>query len=216
MYGSLDENAINGIKDKIGWRFSLKLTDVDHFSELKFHAQLDRDPQPLAPVPKAGNGKIQVERFAPTLEFALKKGQRVPTVTAYGWDGVNDQLIQALLTQAFAGEAPPGADGSPTSAQANAGAEADKPMDPGVFQIHARESAMTIAGQKSQGYLLEFVLMDRWKARAFIAEAGELVLMDLPEDYHLVEPVIHGLAKEYDPDKEEVVAPDGTVISQGK
>ena len=45
--------------------------------------------------------------------------------------------------------------------------------------------------------------MDRWKARAFITEAGEFVLLNLPEGYRLVEPVIHGLIRDYDADDEE-------------
>jgi hypothetical protein len=60
--------------------------------------------------------------------------------------------------------------------------------------------------------------MDRWKARAFITEAGEFVLLDLPEGYRLVEPVIHGLVRDYDADDEveDPPAKDSAKVQGGK
>jgi hypothetical protein len=115
---------------------------------------------------------------------------------------MNDQLMQLLMAQALLNS---GATSSPP-----ASSDSDN-IDPGVLRIKARQSAMDFAGQKSQGYLLEFTILDQWKARTFIAEAGEFVLMDLPEGYRIIEPVIHGLAKEYDPDKEQVITSEGDV-----
>ena len=136
------------------------------------------------------SGKVHMERSPKIVQFLWRKGQRTPTIRVHGAEdaGASDMMIQVAMAQALSGTDPAGL----------AGGNAE-----GLLRIRARESAMDFAGQKSQGYLLEFTVMDRWKARVFITEAGEFVLMDLPEGYRLVEPVIHGLAPDYDAELEE-------------
>jgi hypothetical protein len=175
MEGFLDQGAVPFTSEKVACSLSLKLLDVDQFGELK--------------------GKIRVERTPWTTEFFWQKGQRTPTISVRAPEelGINDAMIQIMLAQAFAGMPGVGADN----------AAAPEPDGSGLLRIRARENVMNFAGQKSEGHLLEFTVMNRWKARAFITEAGEFVLLDLPEGYRLVEPVIHGLVRDYDADDEE-------------
>jgi hypothetical protein len=173
----LDRNAVPFTEEKVTCTLSLKLLNVDQFGELK--------------------GKIRVDRTPWLTEFHWQKGQRVPAISVHAPEesGINDAMIQLMLAQALLGG---GAPGMPADAAEAAGADGS-----GLLRIRARENAMEFAGQKSQGHLLEFTVLDRWKARAFITEAGEFVLLDLPEGYRLVEPVIHGLVRDYDADDEE-------------
>jgi hypothetical protein len=173
MEGFLDREAVPFTSEKVAWSLSLKLLDVEQFGELK--------------------GKIRVEHTPWLTEFSWQKGQRVPTISVRAPEeaGINDAMIQLMLAQAFAGGGMPGV---PAGA---AGADGS-----GILRIRAQESEMDFAGQKSRGHSLEFTVLDRWKARAFITEAGEFVLLNLPEGYRLVEPVIHGLVRDYDADDE--------------
>ena len=172
----LDKKAVPFTEEKVSGSLSLKLIDVDQFGEL--------------------DGKIRVERTPLLTKFNWKKGQRLPAISVRGAEeaGINDAVIQLMLAQALAGGGVPG---MPLEVAAAAGAD-----DSGLLRVRARESMMEFAGQKSHGHILEFTVMDRWKARAFITEAGEFVLLDLPEGYRLVEPVIHGLIRDYDADDE--------------
>jgi hypothetical protein len=205
--GVLEKGTVKSVNERISWTLTLKLVEVDKFDELSLRIRLEPD-QPayrsrvqLEPNVAGLTGKMRLHQSPPTVHVVWKKGQRMPTITPTGFDNMNDQLMQLIMAQALlnAGASP----AAPT-----AGSES---IDPGILRIRARGSAMDFAGQKSQGYLLEFTIMDRWKARSFIAEAGEFVLMDLPEGYRIIEPVIHGLAKEYDPDKEQVITSEGDV-----
>jgi hypothetical protein len=142
--------------------------------------------------------------------FFWQKGQRIPSVSVRAPEetGINDALIQLMLAQAFAGGGVPA---MPAQAAAAVG-----PDGAGMLRIRARESLMDFAGQKSEGHLLEFIALDRWKARAFITEAGEFVLLNLPEGYRLVEPVIHGLIPDYDDEDEEEEAAAAAATSEAR
>ena len=195
MEGFLDKKAVAFTEQKVSWSLSLKLVNVEQFGELE--------------------GKIWVERTPWLIKFRWQKGQRLPVVNVRAPEesGINDAMIQLMLAQAFAGGGVPGVPGMPADLGATAGSEGS-----GLLRVRARESVMEFAGQKSQGHLMEFTVMDRWKARAFITEAGEFVLLNLPEGYRLVEPVIHGLIRDYDADDEEEAASvkEGAKVQDGK
>jgi hypothetical protein len=178
MEGFLDRGAVTFTPEKVAWSLSLKLLNVEEFGEL--------------------TGRVRVERTPWQTNFSWQKGKRVPTITVRAPDelGISDAMIQMMLSQAFSG-ATPGVPGLPAAPGTPARHGADTS---GILRIRAREKEMDFAGQKSQGHSLEFTILDRWKARAFITEAGEFVLLDLPEGYRLVEPVIHGLVRDYDAD----------------
>jgi hypothetical protein len=135
------------------------------------------------------------------VDFSWKKGELTPVIKGAEDAGINTTMIQAMVAQAILGGGIAGLPGMPQNRPSPAAAAGQDASS--ILQVRARERIMDFAGQKSQGHLLEFTMMERWKARAFITEAGEFVLMDLPEGYRLVEPVIHGLAPEYDEEDEE-------------
>jgi hypothetical protein len=185
MDGFLDKGAVPFTPEKVTWRLALTLLNVEEFGELK--------------------GWVRIERTPWKTDFLWQKGQRVPSISVKAPEeaGINDALIQMMLAQAFAGGGMPGMPAMPGAMAAGA-VPAVEPE--GVLAIRARESEMKFAGQKSRGHLLEFTILGNWKARAFITEAGEFVLLNLPEGYRLVEPVIHGLVPDYDDEEDEAAA----------
>jgi hypothetical protein len=182
LAGFLDKGAVPFAKDKVMCRFTLKLQEVENFGEFNAYIRLERTPW--------------------FMDLTWRKGERAPAIHIQAPEetGLNDAFIQMLLGQATAfggvpGMAPPDPATGITSTE-------------DAIRVRARQSEMDFAGQKSQGHLLELTIMNRWKARAFITEAGEFVLLDLPEGYRLVEPVIHGLIPDYDDVQEEEAVED--------
>ncbi len=61
------------------------------------------------------------------------------------------------------------------------------------FQITAREGIMLIAGRERKCFLVYMPMPGGQQVKMFFSETGELARVDLPQDYHLYEPMIHGL-----------------------
>lgn len=177
--GVLEKGTVNHVAGTIRWGMSLRLLDVENFGELK--------------------GNIRLEEERRVIEFSWQRGARLPTISLRGGADadVNAPVMQAMIEQIL------GTGGA--SAMTEGLGVAPGTDIASLVQVKARDSVMDFAGHKSKGYLLEFTAMDHWKARAFITEAGELALVDLPEGYRLVEPDIHGLTPDYDAEDEEEV-----------
>ena len=62
-----------------------------------------------------------------------------------------------------------------------------------LAQIKAREGLMTLAGKLRKCYVLQMQIMGMYEMKAVFTEAGELARVDLPQDWQLLEPMIHGL-----------------------
>lgn len=132
-------------------------------------------------------GNLRFERTRKIIDFLWQRGAKAPIINLRGdQSGVNHELVQAMIMQMLGGGMDQSLGVAPDAEVAS------------LIQMKARDTEMDFAGQKSKGYLLEFATMERWKVRAFITQAGELALVDLPEGYRLVEPVIHGLARDFD------------------
>jgi hypothetical protein len=187
-----DKGAFPLLQEKVILSLSLKLLNFDQFSDLTGKLRVEQPP--------IINGKVRLTQAPKVVDFSWKKGELAPVVNGAEDAGINTTMIQAMVAQAMLGGGIAGLQGMPKNPPAPATSALDASS---ILQVRARERIMDFAGQKSQGHLLEFTVMERWKARAFITEAGEFVLMDLPEGYRLVEPVIHGLAPEYDEEDEE-------------
>lgn len=186
--GVLTRGAIAQVDDEIRWGFTLRLFDVENFGEIK--------------------GTLRFQSAHKIIDFLWRRGDRMPTLNLRGEQGDTDQaLIQAMLAQSLGGSGIPGLSLGPDLGAA-AGADLFS-----LIVMKAHDSVMDFAGQKSKGYLMEFTAMDRWKARTFVTEAGELVLVDLPEGYRLVEPVIHGLAPDYDAEDEAELAAEAAAAA---
>ena len=183
----LEKGAVSFTDKRVSWFIDLKLVDVDQFGGLSGHVRIEGTPW--------------------IARFSWQKGQRVPVITVDAPEeaGINNTMIQLMMAQAFAGGGVSGG-ASPLSA-----AEAE-----GILRVRATEREMDFAGQKSRGHLLDLTVMDRWKARVFITEAGEFVLLDLPEGYRLIEPVINNLVPDFDDEDEVEQATGGNANTQSK
>ena len=63
----------------------------------------------------------------------------------------------------------------------------------GAVTVSAREGLMELAGRQRRCYVLRLAMTDAYQIKAFFTQAGEMARVDLPQDYHLLEPMMHGL-----------------------
>jgi hypothetical protein len=63
----------------------------------------------------------------------------------------------------------------------------------GLAQLKAREGLMLLAGKRRKCYVLQMNIMGMYEMNTVFTEAGELARVDLPQDWRLLEPMIHGL-----------------------
>ncbi|MCB1227038.1 MAG: hypothetical protein KDK99_14570 [Verrucomicrobiales bacterium] len=61
------------------------------------------------------------------------------------------------------------------------------------LKIAAREGLMDLAGRNRRCYEVKFSLLQEAQITALFSEVGELVRVDLPQGYRLLEPLVHGL-----------------------
>ena len=62
-----------------------------------------------------------------------------------------------------------------------------------LAQVKAREGLMLLAGKRRKCYILHMSFMGMYEMKTLFTEAGELARVDLPQGWHLLEPMIHGL-----------------------
>lgn len=167
--GGMDKGAFAQVPGEVAWRVDFTVEALSKW--------------------KGSKGQVRIPESRMVLDFDWKSGQALPqfSLKQHGLVIADEKVVAPLVTQVL------GSPGAQTGLAAQAGEE-----DAGLVKVTAREGTMTFAGQMRRGYVVEFSVMERWKARAFVTEAGELAVVDLPEGYRLVEPIIHGLAPEYD------------------
>ena len=174
--GVLDKGSLGNMEETYSFGVELKLRDVEHFAGIRGH--------------------VRMEKGRTLTAFTWEPGASQPSITVKreGKMVLDDQLIQPMIAQMLGG-------GGAENLAGNLGVAPEADVG-SLVELKARETVKVFAGQKSKGYTLEWIIMNRWRVRAFLTEAGELALVDLPEGYRLVEPVIHGLAPEYDDEEE--------------
>ncbi|MFZ4766412.1 MAG: hypothetical protein ACOYMN_15785 [Roseimicrobium sp.] len=178
--GRLDEGAIAKLEDIVTFGLELRLRDVLRFAGSK--------------------GNVRFEKGRLVASFAWPEGAPKPTLLVKQRGQV---MMDDRLWQMMSGEALAGTEAGAFAAQLGVSPSAEVSS---LVRLSARESLRTFAGHKSKGHALELTAMEHWKARAFFTAGGELVLVDLPGGYRLVEPVIHGLGPNYDEEEMEVQA----------
>lgn len=62
-----------------------------------------------------------------------------------------------------------------------------------AMKLQAREGMMVLAGRQRKCFILSLPIMEMYEVKMIFTEAGELARIDLPDDYVLLEPTIHGL-----------------------
>lgn len=66
-------------------------------------------------------------------------------------------------------------------------------QDVSTFAVRAREGSLEIAGRTRKCYLVLIPLPGSQEIRLIFGETGELARIELPQDYVLLEPMIHGM-----------------------
>ncbi|WP_395735541.1 hypothetical protein [Prosthecobacter sp.] len=64
---------------------------------------------------------------------------------------------------------------------------------PEAMTLQAREGLMALAGRQRKCFILTLPILGMYEVKMIFTEAGELARIDLPDDYVLLEPTIHGL-----------------------
>ena len=161
---ALDKGALRGMDGPVAWRLNLNLRNGSRWG--------------------GASGQVRLPDEGVLVKFDWAEGSPVPefTMHRHGKLVTDDKALQPFLGQITAGHGAPGvASGSGVGPQGD------------LLKVTAREGDMKIAGQRRKGYVIEFSLLQGYRVKAFFTEAGELALVDLPEGYRALEPVIHGL-----------------------
>lgn len=173
--GLLDKGAVPGADGPVSWHLDLRLNNMDTWA--------------------GASGRVRLLATSTVMDFSWPKSQNLPTFTVRRNGAVvaDDTLLQPLIAQMMLNPAgsPTLPDGTPIPAQGVGD----------MISVKSREGSMKIAGQRRSGYVIEMGFMDRYSIKAFFTEAGELALVELPDGYRLLEPVIYGLIPD-DPDEE--------------
>ena len=60
-------------------------------------------------------------------------------------------------------------------------------------RIQAREGVMELAGKRRRCFIVTFAAMQGLEVKIYFTEIGELARIELPQNYRLIEPMMHGL-----------------------
>lgn len=141
---------------------------------------------------RSASGQIRMPDEGRVLDFEWNLGDEMPRFSLRQGDVVmmDDKLVQPIIEQLLGDKE-----------QRMAAGYGDGWNS--LMKLTARQGTMTLSSNKRKGYVLEAVVMEQWKAKAFFTEVGELAMIDLPEGLRVVEQIIYGLAPEYPDDEEE-------------
>lgn len=183
LSGVLDKGAVEALDGQVNWRLEVDLENMERWV--------------------AAKGQIRVSGNSSVLDFEWQEGEKMPrfTLKQKGVVVADDTTVQPMVA-AMMGQQEAAGLPLPEGVAVPPGAEVMS-----LIKVRAMEGLMMLAGQKRQAYLLELAAMDQWKARVYFTTAGELALVDLPEGYRMVEPVIYGLVPEYDENEDIPVPP---------
>ena len=73
------------------------------------------------------------------------------------------------------------------------GALGGLPAGTNTVSVTAREGLMELAGRQRRCYVLRLSMTEAYQIKAVFTQAGELARVDLPQGFHLLEPMMHGL-----------------------
>jgi hypothetical protein len=170
-HGSVEQEAEGGQARSImaAWSLGCTLVDAERWQFLSIKANF---PQRDASMHLSWNDT----QSSP--EVQVKQGERVV---------MNSQDVKLIMgmgagqDSALAMLALMGGGLPKTSAQAE------------TMKLQAREGMMVLAGRQRKCFVLTLPILGMHEVKIIFTEAGELARIDLPDDYVLLEPTIHGL-----------------------
>jgi hypothetical protein len=175
LSGIIDRGALDTVNSTVAWRLNLHLRGGEHWG--------------------GASGQIRLPEESKIFEFDWPAESPVPrfSLRDHGNLVVDDGALRLMLgswnVDSLEGK------GAPVGGRHLPGDQAE------LIKVKAREGHKNIAGQSRKGYFIEFLITDHYRARAFFTETGELAVVELPEGYRALEPVIHGLVPD-DPEDE--------------
>lgn len=154
------------------WSLGCTLADAERWQRLSLKASF---PQRDASMHLSWNEK----QSAP--EVLVKQGERVvmnsQDVKMLMGMGASQESALAMLSMMGGGMLK-------TSTQ---------PDSKDTMKMQAREGMMVLAGRQRKCFVLTLPVVGMYEVKMIFTEAGELARIDLPDDYVLLEPTIHGL-----------------------
>ncbi len=170
-HGSVEEAAEGDLGRRMvaTWSLGCTLADAERWQNLSIKANF---PQRDASMHLSWN------EAQPSPEVQVKQGDRVV---------MNSQDVKLLM----------GMGGGQESALAvlslMGGGQPKTGVAPGSMKLQAREGMMMLAGRQRKCFVLTLPLFGLHEVKMIFTEAGELARIDLPDNYVLLEPTIHGL-----------------------
>jgi len=132
---------------------------------------------------------LEVRAIATKMHATLswKEGEKLPAVEVKQGDQIilNTEILQTMM--AIQGIGAGGKFDWLTPMLKARGAAGGTPA------LQAREGVMDLAGRQRRCYIITLQIMQMTEVRAFFTEVGELARIELPQDYRLIEPMMHGL-----------------------
>lgn len=171
-HGSVEQEAEAGQPANsilTAWSLGCTLADAERWQHLGLKATF---PQRDAIM------EISWDEKKPTPEVLVKQGDRVV---------MSSKDVQMLMSMGG------GMDGGPAMLSMLGGGMMKSETSPDAMKLQAREGQMVLAGKQRKCFVLTLPVMGMHEVKMIFTEAGELARIDLPNDYVLLEPAIHGL-----------------------
>jgi hypothetical protein len=180
MSGMLDRGAQDLVDSEVSWRVNLFLHAAERWGGV--------------------NGALRMPQAGVSLDFNWAEEDTLPKFSLHTKSGdMDDRMLRLMMPFMTNGN---GEIKPPPGMQLPAGVKLPAAGAEGTVQVRAREGVMVLAGQKRRGYVMELVIMDQQRAKAFFTEAGELAMVEMPDGWRALDPVIYNLVPEI-PDPEE-------------
>lgn len=125
-----------------------------------------------------------------SVKLRWKDGERFPKVTITQDGRAVVDTDQAGLLMALGLTAAGGDSGSWMKALGQLAGQSDEMQK---MQVTAREGTVDIAGRERRCYLVTVPFPGSPDIRLIFSETGEIARIELPQDYRLIEPMIHGM-----------------------
>ena len=154
------------------WSLGCILADAESWQQLILKASF---PQRDASMQLSWNEKQT------TPEVMVKQGERVV---------MNSQDVKMLMSM---GTGQGGTLAMLSMLGGNVPKTSVPPNKSEAMKLQAREGMMVLAGRQRKCFVLTLPIMGMYEVKMIFTEAGELARIDLPDDYVLLEPTIHGL-----------------------
>lgn len=151
------------------WNVRCTLADAERWQHLGLKATF---PQ------RDASMQLSWDEKQPTPEVLVKQGERVV---------MSSQDIKMLMSMGG------GEDGGQAMLSMISGGMLKNETAPGAMKLQAREGLLVLAGRQRKCFVLTLPVMGMHEVKMIFTEAGELARIDLPNDYVLLEPAIHGL-----------------------